>query len=259
VLALANSELVDRYDLTSLRTVTAGAAPLGADLACACAERIGCRVKQGFGMTELGGGTHIAPDDGPDWPDSIGPALPGIECRVVDPESGVDLGPDEPGELWMRSPSTMRGYLDNPQATATIDADGWIHTGDIVTVDENGWFRVADRIKELIKYKRFQVAPAELENVLLAHPAVDDASVVRSPDEQAGEVPKAFVVAREPVTAEELTSWVGERVAHYKRIRRVEFVDQIPKSPSGKILRRRLADRERAVRELGPSATRPAA
>jgi acyl-CoA synthetase (AMP-forming)/AMP-acid ligase II len=134
-------------------------------------------------MTELGGGTHIAPDDGPDQRDSLGPALPGVECRVVDPESGLDLGPNEPGELWIRSPSTMRGYLDNPQATAaTIDTDGWVHTGDIVTVDERGWVRVADRIKELIKYKGFQVAPAELENVRLAHPAVDDAAVGRLRD-----------------------------------------------------------------------------
>ena len=245
VLALANSELVDRYYLGSLRTVIAGAAPLGADLARACAERIGCQVKQGFGMTELAGGTHIAPD-GNDHPDSIGPALPGIECRVVDPESGLDLGPNEPGELWMRSPSTMRGYLDDPQATAaTIDADGWLHSGDIVTVDENGWFRVADRIKELIKYKGFQVAPAELEDVLLTHPAVADAAVVRRSDEQAGEVPKAFVVPRRPVSADELMKWVADRVAHYKRIRHVEFVEQIPKSPSGKILRRLLIEHER--------------
>jgi acyl-CoA synthetase (AMP-forming)/AMP-acid ligase II/NAD(P)-dependent dehydrogenase (short-subunit alcohol dehydrogenase family) len=251
VLALAGSELVDRYDLASLRTVTAGAAPLGADLARACEARIGCRVKQGFGMTELGGGTHIVPDDGSDKPDSIGPALPGVECRVVDPESGLDLAPNEPGELWMRSPSMMRGYLDDAAATAaTIDADGWLHTGDIVTVDEDGWFRVADRIKELIKYKGFQVAPAELEDVLLTHPAVADAAVVRSPDEQAGEVPKAFVVARAPVSADELTTWVAERVARYKRIRRVEFVEQIPKSASGKILRRLLADRELSARAL---------
>jgi acyl-CoA synthetase (AMP-forming)/AMP-acid ligase II/NAD(P)-dependent dehydrogenase (short-subunit alcohol dehydrogenase family) len=253
-LALVDNELVDRYDLSSLRTVTAGAAPLGADLAGACAERIGCRVKQCYGMTELGGATHIAPDDGPHHPGSIGPPLPGVECRVVDLENGLDLGPNEPGELWMRSPSAMRGYLDNPDAThATIDADGWLRSGDIVTVDENGWFRVADRIKELIKYKGFQVAPAELEDILLAHPAVADAAVVRSPDAQAGEVPKAFVVAREVVSADELTSWVAERMAHYKRVRRIEFVEQIPKSPSGKILRRQLADRERVVRALGLS------
>ena len=251
VLALANSDLVDRYYLASLRTVAAGAAPLGADLARACAERIGCRVKQGYGMTELAGGTHIAPDDGPDCPDSIGPALPGVECRVVDPETGSDAGPHEPGELWIRSESAMRGYLDDPQATAaTIDADGWLHTGDVVTVDEDGWFRVTDRVKELIKYKGFQVAPAELEDILLTHPAVADVAVVRSPDDHAGEVPKAFIVPRGPVVSDELMAWMAERVAPYKRIRRVEFVEQIPKSPAGKILRRQLADGERAAHAL---------
>ena len=247
-LALANSELVDRYYLASLRTLTVGAAPLGPDLARACADRIDCRIKQGYGMTELGGGTHIIPDEGPDRLDGIGPALPGVECRVVHPETGSDMDPGEPGELWIRSESAMRGYLGDPHATAAmIDADGWVHTGDIVTVDEDGWFQVTDRIKELIKYKGFQVAPAELEGILLTHPAVADAAVVRSPDEQAGEVPKAFIVPRGPVTSDELMTWLAERVAPYKRVRRVEFVERIPKSPSGKILRRLLVDRERGA------------
>ena len=248
VLALANSELVEEYDLSSLRILTAGAAPLGLDLARACARRIGGRVKQGYGMTELGGASHIAPDDGPDRPDTIGPPLPGVECRVIDPDTELEVEPGEPGELLVRSPAMMRGYLDNPEATAeTIDADGWIHTGDIVTVDVEGWFRVADRIKELIKYKGFQVAPAELEDVLLTHPSVLDAAVVRSPDDAAGEVPKAFVVLGAPASADELKTWVADRVAPYKRVRRVEFTDGIPKSPSGKILRRLLAERERAA------------
>jgi acyl-CoA synthetase (AMP-forming)/AMP-acid ligase II len=248
VLALAKSELVDRYLLASLRTMTAGAAPLSADLARACAERIGCRVKQGYGMTELGGGSHVAPDDGPDRSDGIGPALPGVECRVVDSDTGTDVGTNEPGELWIRSEAVMRGYLGDPEATAaTLDTDGWLRTGDIVTVDEDGWFSVTDRIKELIKYKGFQVAPAELEGILLTHPAIADAAVVRSPDEQAGEVPKAFIVPRGPVAPDELMVWMAARVAPYKRIRRVEFVEQIPKSPSGKILRRQLVNRERGA------------
>jgi acyl-CoA synthetase (AMP-forming)/AMP-acid ligase II/NAD(P)-dependent dehydrogenase (short-subunit alcohol dehydrogenase family) len=246
VSALANSELVDDYDLSSLRMVTVGAAPLGAGLARDCARRIGCRVKQGYGLTELGGATHVAPDDGPDRPDSIGPAMPGVECRVVDPETQADLGPGEPGELLIRSAGAMRGYLGDPDATAaTIDAGGWVHTGDIVTVDADGWFRVTDRIKELIKYKGYQVAPAELEEIMLTHPAVADAAVVRSLDASAGEVPKAFVVLQAPASAEELTTWVAERVAPYKRVRHVEFTTQIPRSPSGKILRRLLAERER--------------
>jgi acyl-CoA synthetase (AMP-forming)/AMP-acid ligase II len=250
VLALTNSDLVDGYDLSSLRVLTSGAAPLGAGVARACARRLGCHVNQAYGLTELAGGTHLAPGDGPDRPDSIGPALPGVECRVVDPGTQAELGPGEPGELLVRSAGVMRGYLDNPEATAaTIDAAGWLHTGDIVTVDAEGWFRVTGRDKELIKYKGYQVAPAELEEVLLAHPAVADCAVVRSPDETAGEVPKAFIVPNVPATAEELTTWVAERVAPYKRLRRVEFTAEIPRSPSGKILRRLLAERERAARE----------
>ena len=258
VLGLATSDLVDDYDLSSLRLLTSAAAPLGGDLARACARRVGCRVKQAYGMTELSGGTHIAPDDGPDRPESIGPALPGIECRVVSPETGTDAGPGEAGELLVRSPGTMRGYLGNPEATAaTIDPDGWVRTGDIVTVDQDGWYRVTDRVKELIKYKGHQVAPGELEAILLSHPAVADAAVVRRPDEVAGEIPKAFVVLRSPASAQELMAWVAERVAPYKRVRQVEFTDRIPTSPAGKILRRLLVDRDGTAG--GEPLSRPAA
>jgi acyl-CoA synthetase (AMP-forming)/AMP-acid ligase II len=249
VLELANDERVKDFDVPSLRVLTAAAAPLATDAARACAGRLGCRVKQAYGLTELSGGTHVAPDDGPDRPDSVGPPLPGVECRVVHPETGVDLGPGEAGELLLRSPSATRGYLHNPRATsATIDADGWVHTGDLVVVDAEGWYQVIDRIKELIKYKGSQVAPAELEGILLTHPAVADVAVVRSPDQSAGEVPKAFVVLKAPASPEDLISWVAQRVAPYKQVRRVEFLDAIPKSPSGKILRRALVERERAKR-----------
>jgi acyl-CoA synthetase (AMP-forming)/AMP-acid ligase II len=241
LLGLVTAPAVDDYDLSTLRVITSAAAPLGADLARACTRRIGCRVKQAYGMTEVSGGTHIAPDTGPDRPDSVGPALPGVECRIVDPGTGAALRPGEPGELLVRTAGTMRGYLGQPEATAaTIDADGWVHTGDIVTADDDGWFYVTDRVKELIKYKGFQVAPAELEAILVTHPAVADAAVVRSRDALAGEVPKAFVVLRAPASAEELMAWVAGRVASYKRVRQVEFTDRIPKSPSGKILRRLL-------------------
>ena len=243
VLGLATAAAVDDYDLSSLRLLTSAAAPLGADLARACAQRLGCRIKQAYGMTEVSGGTHIAPDDGPDRPDSIGPALPGVECRIVDPGTGADLRPGQPGELLVRTAGAMRGYLGDPEATAaTIDTAGWVHTGDIVRAGQDGWFYVADRVKELIKYKGYQVAPAELEAVLLAHPAVADAAVVRKPDALAGEIPKAFVVLR--ATAEELMAWVAERVAGYKQVRQVEFTDSIPRSPAGKILRRLLIDHD---------------
>jgi acyl-CoA synthetase (AMP-forming)/AMP-acid ligase II len=252
VLGLATAGVVGEYDLSTLRLLTSAAAPLGADLARACARRLGCRVKQAYGMTEVSGGTHIAPDAGPDRPDSVGPALPGVECRIVDPGTGADLRPGEPGELLVRTPGAMRGYLGDPGATAaTIDSGGWVHTGDIVTADSGGWFYVTDRVKELIKYKGYQVAPAELEAILLAHPAVADVAVVRRPDVQAGEVPKAFVVLRAPASAQELMAWVAGHVASYKRVRQVEFIDSIPRSPTGKILRRLLVERD-------ASAGRPA-
>ncbi|HEY1347658.1 MAG TPA: AMP-binding protein [Streptosporangiaceae bacterium] len=245
ILGLANADAVDDYDLSTLRLILSAAAPLGADLARACARRLGCRVKQAYGMTEVSGGTHIAPDTGPDRPDSVGPALPGVECRIVDPRTGADLRPGEPGELLVRTPGAMRGYLGDPGASAaTIDPGGWVHTGDIVTADSGGWFYVTDRVKELIKYKGYQVAPAELEAVLLTHPAVADAAVVRRPDELAGEIPKAFVVLRAPASAQELMAWVAGRVAGYKRVRQVEFIDSIPKSPAGKVLRRLLVERD---------------
>jgi len=196
-------------------------------------------------MTEVSGGTHIAPDTGPDRPESVGPALPGVECRIVDPGTGADLRPGEPGELLVRTAGAMRGYLGDPGATAaTIDPGGWVHTGDVVTAGGDGWFYVTDRVKELIKYKGYQVAPAELEAILLTHPAVADVAVVRRPDALAGEIPKAFVVQQAPASAPELMTWVGERVASYKRVRQIEFIDSIPKSPAGKILRRLLAERD---------------
>jgi acyl-CoA synthetase (AMP-forming)/AMP-acid ligase II len=253
VLGLATSDLAGSYDLSSLRVLTSGAAPLSADLAHACAERVGCRVKQAYGLTEIAGASHIAPDDGPDRPESIGPALPGVECRVVNSESGADVGTGAPGELLIRAPGNMRGYLGNPEASAaTIDSGGWLHTGDIVTVDDNGWYRIADRVKELIKYKGLSVAPAELEGLLLTHPAVADAAIVRHPDEAAGEVPKAYVVLRDAVSEQELMDWVAKRVAPYKRVRLVEFTDTIPKSPSGKILRRLLMAPEAGAGQAVP-------
>jgi len=205
-------------------------------------------------MTELGGGTHMAPDSGRDDPESIGPALPGVETRIVDTVTGQDVSIGERGELLVRTPATMLGYLNNQQTTAeTIDADGWLHTGDIAIVDEESWFRVVDRVKELIKYKGYQVAPAELEALLQTHPCVADCAVVGSPDLEAGEVPKAFVVLRSPCSSDELLDWVAQRVTPYKKIRRLEFVEQIPKNPSGKILSRLLRETERAaVRQTLP-------
>jgi acyl-CoA synthetase (AMP-forming)/AMP-acid ligase II len=253
VLALAKDPRVDEYDLSSLRIVTSAAAPLGEELAHRSAERLGCRVKQAYGMTELGGGTHFAPDAGEDRPGSIGRPLPGVECRVVDCVTGADVGPGQRGELLVRAPGAMRGYLGNDAATArTVDPEGWLRTGDIVSADADGWFFIVDRVKELIKYNGYQVAPAELEALLVTHPAVADAAVVGSPDEEAGEVPKAFVVLRAPASADELMRFVADRVAPYRKVRRLEVVEEIPKSPSGKILRRVLLERERERRAAVP-------
>src|SRR5436309_367423 len=196
VLALANDPAVDRYDVSSLRGVMSGAAPLDAALEAACARRLSCALIQGYGLTEASPVTHAVSDEpGAARPGSIGPLLPNTECRVVDPASGSDLGPGEDGELWIRGPQVMAGYLNNPEATAaTLDAAGWLHTGDIGHADPDGYFTIVDRRKVLIKYKGFQVPPAELEAMLRTHPAVAEAAVIPIPDEECGEVPKAFVV-----------------------------------------------------------------
>jgi acyl-CoA synthetase (AMP-forming)/AMP-acid ligase II len=247
LLALAKHPLVDKYDLSSLEGIMSGAAPLGGELAQAVEERLGCVVGQGYGLTETSPVTHTAPNQrrGQTPYDAIGPSLPNTEIQIVDPETGQSLGPGERGEVWIRGPQVMVGYFGQPGATAaTIDDEGWLHTGDIGLVDENGLCRIVDRVKELIKYKGYQVAPAELEAILLTHPSIKDAAVVRSPDEEAGEVPKAFVVSDGSLTEEDVMIFVAKHVSPQKKVRRVEFVDSIPKSPSGKILRRVLVERE---------------
>lgn len=240
VLALAKRPEVDGYDLSGVRWLFSGAAPLGAELTEAVQQRLTVEVRQGYGMTEASPATHIMPP-GLRLAGSVGPVLPNTACRIVDPETGLDRGVGELGEVWVRGPQVMKGYLNNPGATAaTVDADGWLHTGDLGDVDAGGNLFVRDRLKELIKVRGFQVAPAELEALLLRHPSVADAAVVPSPDEESGEVPLAWIVAREPVTAEQICAFVDEHVAHYKRIKKVRFTDAIPKSASGKILRRLL-------------------
>jgi acyl-CoA synthetase (AMP-forming)/AMP-acid ligase II len=231
-----------------------GAAPLDPGIARAAATRIGCRVIQGYGLTETSPVTHLPPE-GPDMeskPGSVGPPLPGTECRAVDIQTGEPLPPDADGEIVIRGPQVMRGYLHDDAATAAaIDRDGWFHTGDIGHVDAEGWLFIVDRLKELIKVRGLQVAPAELEALLQAHPAVADAAVVPSPDRHGGEVPKAFVVLRGEADLDDLRAYVADRVARHKRIRRIEAVDEIPRSPSGKILRRVLVEREREAAATG--------
>lgn len=241
-LALCRHPAVKEHDLSSLRYIVSGAAPLGAEVATELARRVGCEVSQGYGMTETSGVTHFDPPFDRHKPGSIGPPIPGTECRLVDPMSGCDAVPGQPGELWVRGPQLMVGYLNNPAATAaTVDQAGWLHTGDVAVADEEGRFYIVDRLKELIKYKGFQVAPAELEAVLLSHPAVADCAVIGVPDDEAGEVPKAFVVREsEDLDAGAVIDFVAQQVAPYKRVRQVEFVGAIPKSASGKVLKRLL-------------------
>ena len=248
VLKLAKDPLIDNYDLSSLKMIFSGAAPLGPDLSRECMERIGCGIRQGYGMTETSPVTHSSPADPEKMKlGSVGTPAPNTECKLVDAASGEELGPNQEGEVCVRGPQNMKGYLNNGEATArTIDADGWLHTGDIGYADEDAHFFIVDRVKELIKYKGFQVAPAELEAVLLTHPAVADAAVIPCRDDEAGEVPKAFIVAKLDTSAQAIMEFVAARVAPHKKIREVEFIAQIPKSLSGKILRRVLVERERA-------------
>ncbi len=263
LLALAKHPLVEQFDLSSLRSVTSGAAPLDESLALAVEARLrglagtgedGVTVAQGYGMTELSPVSHTTPERGrgpqgdPDVPKgSVGYAIPGTECRLVDPATGEDAAAGERGELWVRGPQVMAGYLNNEQATRdTLDGEGWLHTGDVAVVDELGRYTVVDRVKELIKYKGYQVAPAELEAVLIGHPGIADAAVIGVKDADSGEeLPKAFLV-RSPgsgISEDEVMAYMAEKVAPHKKIRIVEFIDQVPKSAAGKILRKELRTR----------------
>lgn len=240
VLALARHPMVDEFELSHLRLMNSGAAPLKAELAAEASKRLGCEVVQGYGLTELSPASHLTPTG---WfrPGSVGITAPNTQTMIVNPVTGADLGTGEEGEVLVRGPQVMAGYLNNPQATAaTLDADGWLHTGDLGYMDADGYLYVVDRLKELIKYKGFQVPPAELEAVLLRHPDVADAAVIGLPDDEAGEIPVGYVVLRPAPAASpaEIMRFVAGQVAHYKQIRRLEVIDAIPKSASGKILRR---------------------
>jgi acyl-CoA synthetase (AMP-forming)/AMP-acid ligase II len=249
--ALAKHPIVDQYDLSCIDVIFSGAAPLDAELGQAVAKRLGCTVLQGYGMTELSPVSHCMPDDRPDMDlNSCGYAIPNVVSKLVDPETNQEVGVGERGELWVKGPNVMAGYLNNPEATAlTLDEDGYLHTGDVATVDADGVFTIVDRVKELIKYKGYQVPPAELEALLLTHDKIADAAVIGVRDAEGEEVPKAFVVRQEDgadLTADDVMAYVTDRIAPHKKVRVVEFVDQIPKSASGKILRKDLRAREAA-------------
>mgnify|MGYP003670054131 CR=1 FL=1 len=247
VLALAKHPLVDNYDVSSVRVIGCGAAPLGEELEKACAARLGCQIYQGYGLTEVSGASHVNPAaQAISKSGAVGPVLPNTSSKIIDTETGAELGPNERGEVLIHGPHVMVGYLNNSEATAdTIDAEGWFHTGDIGYVDDDGFFYIVDRVKELIKYNGYQVAPAELEALLVSHEAIADAAVIPSPSEGVGEIPKAFVVLKGEISPEEIMAWVAERVAPHKKIRLLDIVSEIPKAASGKILRRVLVEQER--------------
>jgi acyl-CoA synthetase (AMP-forming)/AMP-acid ligase II len=250
ILALATAPQVEGRDFSKLKLVISGAAPLDADLAGRAEARIGAPIRQGYGLTELSPVSHKSRlarvDETP--PGSVGALIPNTEARLVDPETGEDVAEGEQGEIWVRGPQVMKGYLENPDATGeTLTEDGWLRTGDVGRVDENGFFYVVDRLKELIKYKGYQVPPAELEAVLVSHPKVRDAGVIGMQTDEGEEAPMGCVVVESEVEAEELLDYVAHRVAPYKKLRRIEFVDQIPKSASGKILRRVLREQHGAA------------
>ena len=237
-------------DLSALKCVMLAAAPTSVDLQQRLANAMGVPVIQGYGMTELAPASHVDYSNASlNRPGSVGHLTADTEEKIVDLETGkTEVAPGETGELLVRGPQVMKGYFNNPQATAeTITDDGWLHTGDIVRADKEGYVWILDRKKELIKYKGFQVPPAELEGLLLNHPAIADSAVIGIQDEESGEVPKAFVVTMDgqSPTAEEIMEFIAGQVATFKQIRQVQFVDSIPKNPSGKILRRVLLDQER--------------
>jgi acyl-CoA synthetase (AMP-forming)/AMP-acid ligase II len=244
VVALAKAPQVDDHDLSKVKAIFSGAAPLDRELAEAASKRLGVPVVQGYGMTEMSPVSHMtAHTDASADPGSVGQLVPNCEARLVDYETGQDAEPGGTGELWVRGPMVMKGYLNRPEATADMLTDeGWLKTGDVAHIDDEGYTYIVDRVKELIKYKGYQVAPAELEAELLTSPDIADAAVIGATVD-GEEVPKAFVVraASAPELSEQdVMSYIEARVSPHKKVRLVEFIDAIPKSASGKILRKDL-------------------
>jgi len=248
ILGLAKHLIVENYDMSSLRTIVSAAAPLGKDTENAAKERLNLDIKQAWGMSELSPVGTIVSDHNQKT-GSIGPLVSSTNGKVIDADTGKSLGPNEPGELCIKGPQVMMGYFNDTEKTQKcLSDDGWLRTGDLAYYDKDGFFYITDRIKELIKVRGFQVAPAELEELLLMNEHVQDVAVIQVPDEVSGELPRAYVVLKPLANVEEVTEaylkdWVKERVSPHKRINGgVVFLEQIPKSASGKILRRILRD-----------------
>jgi long-chain acyl-CoA synthetase len=252
VLALANAP-VDLSKMKTVKYIFSGAAPLPLDPARRLQDKSGITVVQGYGMTEASPLTHAQPSD----PalirlDSVGMPVHNTEQKIVDLETGdLELPLGEDGEIIIRGPQIMQGYWKAPEETSRALRNGWLYTGDIGHVDADGFTYIVDRKKEMIKYKGFGIAPAEIESLLMEHPAVMDSAVIGIPDDEAGELPKGFVVIRkghEDVTPDDILVFANGKLAGYKKIHIVEFIDAIPKVASGKILRRELKELERSRR-----------
>ena len=249
LLALANKPDIGKVDFSSVKMFMVGAAPVAPELARRVTELTGVRVVQGYGLTEAGPVTHLNPvhDDEFLTIDTGGLPVNDTDQKIVDLETGErELPVGEVGEIIVRGPQVMLGYWNAPESTAAALRGGWLYTGDIGRLDDQGYLTITDRKKEMIKYKGFGIAPAEIEALLFEHPGVADCAVIGKPDPEAGEVPKAFVVRKDPaLTAETLLDWARGRLAGYKTLHEVALVDAIPKTASGKILRRVLKDEER--------------
>jgi acyl-CoA synthetase (AMP-forming)/AMP-acid ligase II len=240
--ALAADPRVDDHDLSSLRLVVTGGAHMHPEVEEALSRRLGCIARQGYGATEATC-TIAAPLLRPSTPATVGWLMPGTEVRLIDPETGADAEPGEPGELWVRGPQVMEGYHGLPEETAAVKSpDGWLRTGDLVAIRDDGQLEIRDRLKELIKVKGASVAPAEIELVLRQHPAVHDAGVIGVPDAENGEAPIAFVSLHAPAEADELAEFAAARLAGYKRPREIRVVDEVPRVPTGKLMRGALRD-----------------
>jgi acyl-CoA synthetase (AMP-forming)/AMP-acid ligase II len=240
--ALARHPKVGEFDLSGVELIVSGGAPLGAELQREVGRRFPrAAVGQGYGMTETSATICIPDRYRGTTPGTVGRLAADTELRIVEPTSGRELDAGQPGELWVRGPQNTIGYLGRPDATGELlDREGWLRTGDLGVLDSDGEVRIVDRLKELIKVNALQVAPAELEAVLLSHPAVLDAAVIPRPDSRTGEVPVAVVVPRCDLDRDELIAWVAERVAPYKRLADVKLAERLPRTPAGKILRREL-------------------
>ncbi|KAK4795974.1 hypothetical protein SAY86_028300 [Trapa natans] len=247
LIALVNgaSQIRSKYDLSSLQSVLSGGAPLSREVIEGFLEKYPrVTILQGYGLTESAGtGASTDTLEESRRYGTAGLLSPSMEAMVVDPDSGARLGVNQTGELWLKGPTVMKGYFGKVEATSsTLSSEGWLRTGDLCYIDEDGFIFIVDRLKELIKYKGYQVPPAELEGLLLTHPEVADAAVIPFPDKEVGQYPMAYVVRKGGSRLSEgaVMEFVAKQVASYKRIRRVAFIDSIPKNPSGKILRKDL-------------------